>query len=173
MGLAEVALEYVLGFGFGWTIFQALFMRDAAGGSYSVGAEAHFHPGASVDEPSDGWDGSDRHDAAGRHVHLAGDPAQARFWFVMSMALIVGFIIAYPMNWWLVANHLKHGMMTVRPKKEAQMAMAMGDDRISMAGGEMEGMAMHGKQKPSPPVATMTVLSFVALAGGLALAFMD
>ena len=29
-GLAEVALEYVLGFGFGWTIFQALFMRDAA-----------------------------------------------------------------------------------------------------------------------------------------------
>ena len=27
----------------------------------------------------------------------------------------VGFIIAYPMNWWLVANHLKHGMMTVRP----------------------------------------------------------
>ena len=26
-GLAEVAVEYVLGFGFGWTIFQALFMR--------------------------------------------------------------------------------------------------------------------------------------------------
>jgi hypothetical protein len=33
-GLADVALEYVLGFGFGWTIFQALFMRDAMGGSY-------------------------------------------------------------------------------------------------------------------------------------------
>jgi Domain of unknown function (DUF4396) len=26
-GLAEVVVEYVLGFGFGWTIFQALFMR--------------------------------------------------------------------------------------------------------------------------------------------------
>ena len=25
-GLAEVVLEYVLGFAFGWTIFQALFM---------------------------------------------------------------------------------------------------------------------------------------------------
>jgi hypothetical protein len=36
-GLAEVALEYLLGFGFGWTIFQALFMRDAAGGSYTKG----------------------------------------------------------------------------------------------------------------------------------------
>ena len=29
----DIALEYGLGFGFGWTIFQALFMRDMAGGS--------------------------------------------------------------------------------------------------------------------------------------------
>jgi hypothetical protein len=29
--LTEVILEYVLGFAFGWTIFQALFMRDVAG----------------------------------------------------------------------------------------------------------------------------------------------
>src|SRR5215813_11011763 len=35
-GLGEVALEYVLGFGFGWTIFQSLFMRDMVGGSYSL-----------------------------------------------------------------------------------------------------------------------------------------
>ena len=33
-GLVEVAVEYLLGFAFGWTIFQALFMRDMAGGSY-------------------------------------------------------------------------------------------------------------------------------------------
>src|SRR5262249_43223501 len=33
-GLAEIVVEYVLGFAFGWTIFQALFMRDMAGGSY-------------------------------------------------------------------------------------------------------------------------------------------
>src|SRR5271168_1695806 len=32
--LADIGLEYVLGFGFGWTIFQALFMREMAGGSY-------------------------------------------------------------------------------------------------------------------------------------------
>src|SRR5215813_242778 len=30
----HVALEYVLGFGFGLTIFQALFMKDMAGGSF-------------------------------------------------------------------------------------------------------------------------------------------
>jgi hypothetical protein len=29
-GLLEVALEYALGFAFGWTVFQALFMRDMA-----------------------------------------------------------------------------------------------------------------------------------------------
>src|SRR5262249_31070655 len=33
-GLIEVVVEYILGFAFGWTIFQALFMRDMAGGSY-------------------------------------------------------------------------------------------------------------------------------------------
>jgi len=34
-GPAEVIVEYVLGFAFGWMIFQALFMREMAGGSYS------------------------------------------------------------------------------------------------------------------------------------------
>jgi hypothetical protein len=111
--------------------------------------------------------------ALGRHVDLAHDPAHARFWFVMSMGLFVGFIVAYPMNWWLVANHLKHGMMTVRPKTEmAGMAMPMGGEgEMAMGGGEMGGMAMPAANKPSPSVPTMTVLSFVALAAGLALAF--
>ncbi len=30
----DIALEYILGFAFGWAIFQALFMRDMTGGSY-------------------------------------------------------------------------------------------------------------------------------------------
>ena len=33
-GMAEMILEYLLGFAFGRTIFQALFMRDMMGGSY-------------------------------------------------------------------------------------------------------------------------------------------
>src|SRR5674476_279150 len=32
--VTDIALEYALGFGFGWSIFQALFMRGMAGGSY-------------------------------------------------------------------------------------------------------------------------------------------
>ena len=171
-GLAEVALEYVLGFGFGWTIFQALFMRDAAGGSYAVALKRTFMPELlSMNLLMAGMVPTAM--ALRRHVDLAGDPGNARFWFVMSMALIGGFIVAYPMNWWLVANHLKHGMMTVRPKKKmAGMAMPMGaDGTMAMGGGEMAGMAMLGADEPSPPVLIMTVLSFVALAAGLALAF--
>ena len=46
---------------------------------------------------------------------IAMEPASAHFWFVMSIALSVGFVVAYPINWWLVDWGLKHGMMTVRP----------------------------------------------------------
>ena len=49
-----------------------------------------------------------------RHIESAGDPAMPAFWFVMSLAMLVGFITSYPMNWWPVRYHLKHGMMTVR-----------------------------------------------------------
>ena len=72
----HLALEYVLGFGVGWTIFQALFMRDMAGGSYSRALRQTFIPE-----------------------------------FLSMNALMAGMV---PVNWWLVANHLKHGMMTVR-----------------------------------------------------------
>ena len=89
----------------------------------------------------------------------------------MSMGLMVGAIVAYPMNWWLVAHHLKHGMMTVRSKKETAGAAMSMRGGMAMGGGEMSDMAMPGAGKPSPPVATMTALSFVALAAGLALAF--
>src|SRR3984885_11681272 len=43
-GLAEVIVEYVLGFGFGWTIFQALFMRGSSGGSYRSALANTFVP---------------------------------------------------------------------------------------------------------------------------------
>src|SRR5262249_4925645 len=44
-GLTEVVIEYVLGFAFGWTIFQALFMRDMAGGSYGRALRSTFGSG--------------------------------------------------------------------------------------------------------------------------------
>ena len=55
-----------------------------------------------------------------------------------SIALSVGFVVAYPINWWLVDWGLKHGMMTVRPAGEP-MPLAAG---LSMAGAAMSGS--HG-----------------------------
>jgi hypothetical protein len=52
-------------------------------------------------------------------IASAAGPLMPSFWFVMSIGLLVGFITAYPMNWWLVTYHLKHGMMTVRPAAAA------------------------------------------------------
>src|ERR1700752_2184764 len=44
LGAAEVIVEYVLGFAFGWMIFQALFMREMAGGSYFRSLTRTFIP---------------------------------------------------------------------------------------------------------------------------------
>ena len=171
-GLAEVALEYILGFAFGWTIFQALFMRDQAGGSYRRALTTTFTP-----------------ELLSMNLLMAGmvptmmilmsripsgsDPMTPNFWFVMSMALLVGFIFAYPMNWWLVAYHLKHGMMTVRPAGAADGAH--GDAGQAGMDGMPRGepaMAMGGGEAPRPPVPVMALLSFLALAAGVAVAFL-
>jgi hypothetical protein len=136
--LAETALEYVLGFAFGWTIFQALFMKDMAGGSYKRSLESTFIPellsmnclmGGMIPVAALAW----------RGVPEAHDPTHGLFWFRMSIALMVGFAAAYPMNWWLVSNHLKHGMMTVpapggaAAKKKAPMAMPPTPSRKKIA----------------------------------------
>ena len=51
------------------------------------------------------WMTSDMHAMSPRHPE---------FWFVMSIALCAGFVVALPINWWLVTHGLEHGMMTVR-----------------------------------------------------------
>ena len=45
------------------------------------------------------------------------DPRQILYWGTMSLAIGVGFLCAYPANWWLVSKRLKHGLMTVRPHR--------------------------------------------------------
>jgi hypothetical protein len=161
--LADIALEYVLGFGFGWTIFQALFMRDMAGGSYRRSLASTFIPEfLSMNLLMAGMMPVA---ALGRLlIGHALSPLTPEFWFVMSMALLAGFIVAYPINWWLVAKGLKHGMMTVRRRGsvvEAPAAQAHGDHQVG-----------HGPAPKSGEIAGMIALSVIvfALAIGLALA---
>ena len=99
----------------------------------------------------------------------AHDPTTPLFWFHMSVSLMAGFVIAYPMNWWLVANHLKHGMMTVRHPDDPSAHAAMTDMPM---GGDGAGMAKSPAHAPSPPVPVMTALSFLVLAAGLLIAYL-
>jgi hypothetical protein len=166
-GLAEVALEYILGFAFGWTIFQALFMRDMAGGSYLRALTSTFMSELlSMNLLMAGMVPTVM--ALKARIPSASDPTTPSFWFVMSIGLLVGFIFAYPMNWWLVAHHLKHGMMTVRRPSAAAM---VGDAHagMDMAPQAAPAMRMDGGEKPWPPVPVMALLSFLALAAGIAI----
>jgi Domain of unknown function (DUF4396) len=163
-GLVEVIVEYVLGFAFGWTIFQALFMRDMAGGSYLRALRSTFMSELlSMNLLMAGMVPTVM--ALKARIPSAADPMSPSFWFVMSMGLLVGFIIAYPMNWWLVAYHLKHGMMTVRPAGAAAAALG------AHAGMDASPSMVMGGKAPWPPLPVMAVLSFLALAAGVTIAF--
>jgi uncharacterized protein DUF4396 len=164
---AEAALEYALGFAFGWTIFQALFMGEMFG-SYARALKGTFTSEllsmnclmggmipvanlAFIDNPA------------------AHDPTEPLFWFRMSCALMVGAAFAYPMNWWLVTHHLKHGMLTVRPKDETAAAPGAmpGMDMKKKMDMAASGTAIHD---PSPPVWVMGAVSFAVLAIGATIA---
>jgi hypothetical protein len=130
-----IALEYVIGFGFGWLFFQAFAMRDMAGGRYGKSLRMTFIPEffsmnilmVGMLMVSKFWMPA---------VPGSGTPDSPAFWFIMSIALVAGFLCAYPMNWWLVSSHLKHGMMTVHPKA----APAMTDEHAGHADHEQHDM---------------------------------
>ena len=168
-GFAEVVLEYILGFAFGWTIFQALFMRDMAGGSYPCALSGTFISELlSMNLLMAGMVPTVM--ALKSEIAAAAHPTTPAFWFVMSMGLLVGFIVAYPMNWWLVANHLKHGMMTVRPAAAAVGGHEHGAHAGAAGSSDaVPHMSMSGAAAPRPPVPVMAPLSFVALAAGVAI----
>jgi len=182
-GMTEVVVEYVLGFGFGWTVFQALFMRDVAGGSYLRALKSTFAPELlSMNFLMTGMLPTVM--TLRKYVVSAGNAMTPNFWFVMSMGLLVGFIVSYPINWWLVANHLKHGMMTVRPAsahadghdRAAEAVMSeMSRERPHMSqGSHMSDMSMpmDSGQAPWPPVPVMALLSYLALAASAAIALL-
>jgi Domain of unknown function (DUF4396) len=159
----DFLLEYALGFGFGWAFFQAFAMRDAAGGSYLTSLRMTFLPELlSMNLLMTGMLLTSRF--AMLAVAGGDDPGRPQFWFIMSMALILGFVCAYPVNWWLVAHHMKHGMLTVR--REPRTAPVGGMATMAMPGHMAEGSA--SAQPSSGVTAAMTVLTFAVLGAALA-----
>lgn len=110
----DLIVEYVGGFAFGLLIFQSLFMKDMMGGSYLKAVRHSLYPE---------WVSMNFMMAAmfptmvllmmGRDMR-AMEPSQLVFWGAMSAAVGAGLLFAYPVNTWMVAKGLKHGMGTVR-----------------------------------------------------------
>lgn len=183
----DSAVEYVSGFAFGLLIFQALFMKGMLGGSYAQAVKKTW-----LAE----W--------LSMNAVMAGmiptmvilmsknmnrmDPTSVRFWAVMSLATLVGAVLAYPINWWLVKNGLKHGMETERAlgrggervQSFAAMSMPMSNQPLpsngnSRTAGQSGSPAMSGTEHQMPPISRLRLglvagLTFAMLAIGIILA---
>ncbi len=106
---SEFAAEYLVGFLFGWILFQYPAMRSMENSRLQAlwkGGRAEFfsmitlmsgmlltakliQPGIISSPPL---------------------PDTYAFWGIASLALFIGTLITYPMNWWLVSIGWKHGM---------------------------------------------------------------
>ena len=110
----DVLVEYVFGFAFGLLVFQAVFMRRIMDGSYAANVRRSFMPELlSMNMMMAGMAPAMILLMMSRDMRAMW-PGELLFWFVMSLGVVVGFIIAYPVNLWLVAKGMKHGLMTVR-----------------------------------------------------------
>lgn len=115
----DFIVEYVAGFAFGLLIFQSLFMKDMLGTSYLGAIRATFVPEwLSMNMMASGMFTTMGLLMMGRAMQ----PSEPLFWAVMSAGVTVGFTTAYPINVWMVARHMKHGLMTRRPADRAQPA---------------------------------------------------
>ena len=189
MGVDSI-LEYIAGFAFGLFIFQSLFMKDMLGGSYTEALRKTWYPE---------W--------MSMNFVMAGmipvmiilmtkdmrnmEVTSLRFWGIMSLASIVGGILAIPVNWWMVKNKMKHGMGTDRVlgKGGAKVSTSMKMEGMDMEGMNMKPMNEHSSHtmdlsKPSDTKMEMNmkskgsvrtkifvaILSIIVLAIGIAAA---
>jgi FtsP/CotA-like multicopper oxidase with cupredoxin domain len=156
----DMIIEYIAGFLFGLLVFQALFMRKMMGGSYLQNVRRSFLPEfISMNAMMAGMLPVMGLLMMGRDMR-AMQPDELLFWGVMSLGVIAGYAIAYPFNVWMVANQLKHGLMTERDGKIGggrHKGMAMeggGDQGMDMSAGAHKGMDM-GTPRPTSKKAPM------------------
>lgn len=110
----DLIVEYLAGFAFGLFIFQSLFMKEMMGGSYWENVRRSFFPEfISMNFMMAGMAPVMSFLMMG-HDMRAMVPTELIFWGVMSLGVMAGFITAYPSNVWMVAEGLKHGLMTER-----------------------------------------------------------
>jgi hypothetical protein len=118
----------------GLLVFQALFMKSMLGGRYLLAVrKTFFAETVSMNMVMVGMipvmvilmyrlPGSD-------------NPTNPTFWGIMSLAAMAGKVTAYPINSWMVARGIKHGMMSA-PSPGQASSQAPGHEH-SMAMGSM------------------------------------
>jgi FtsP/CotA-like multicopper oxidase with cupredoxin domain len=166
----DVIVEYMVGFLLGLLIFQALFMRDMMGGSYGENIRRSFLPELlSMNMMMAGMAPVMIFLMMGRDMRAMW-PTEPLFWFVMSLGITVGFMIAYPVNVWLVSKGMKHGLMTVRGT-----APAARDSQIHLHDHHAadRGMQHHEMHENSaepvtrPQIVALTGFTLFALLAGM------
>jgi FtsP/CotA-like multicopper oxidase with cupredoxin domain len=119
----DLIIEYLSGFAFGLFIFQSLFMKTMMGGSYWENVRKSFLPEfISMNFMMAGMAPVMSLLMMGRDMR-AMEPTELLFWGVMSLGVMAGFTLAYPVNVWLVKQGLKHGLMTVRKPQHSTSAL--------------------------------------------------
>lgn len=141
----DLIVEYIAGFSFGLFIFQSLFMKDMMGGSYLQAVRQSLLPEwLSMNLMMTGMFPTMVILMMGRDMR-AMEPNELVFWGVMSVAVAVGYVTAYPINVWLVKVGLKHGMGTERAMGKGGHSLEAERQRWSVPSGpipEHSGMAM-------------------------------
>jgi len=183
MGL-DLVVEYAAGFSFGLLIFQALFMKDMLGGSYIHAVrKTWLAEWLSMNAVMSGMIPV-MVILMSRHMN-AMEPTSGRFWAVMSLATLVGAVLAFPINWWLVKHGRKHGMGTARALGRGGsnpnplvtlMPAARTSGGTNSSGRPEEQPSMSGMEHAEPQavsnvrLALMTLLTLTMLGAGIALA---
>jgi manganese oxidase len=112
----DLITEYVAGFAVGLFVFQALFLKRMFG-SYGKALRRSFLPEwLSMNMMMTGMVPVMVAGMMGRDMR-AMEPSELLYWGVMSAGVTAGFVVAYPVNLWMVAVNLKHGLMTERKPK--------------------------------------------------------
>lgn len=105
----EFGFEYVVGFLFGWLIFQYVAIRSMGDSRFSALWKAFRAEFFSMITLMLGM-GIVTGFVVPIVLATPPGPGLAAFWGFASLGLVVGTIFTYPMNWWLVSKGWKHGM---------------------------------------------------------------
>lgn len=158
----ETIVEYVASFVIGLFIFQALLAKEMMSCTYWQGVKLScLAQWLSLNAVMAGMIpvmvilmSHDQHTTA---------PAWLHSWGILSLALLAGTVLAYPVNWWLVKNGLQPGMSGMKRKDRkptifatSKLAVTLVTLMILAAGGVLAArygdLSMHAGDRNEMPM---------------------